>query len=179
MIDPIISNETGLSARNKINQSFRDLSLKADSVNVASNLALKADRSELNLKIDKVNPDRIIPYSLSVVLDFAAINKEQNTINLNGDLTLSGINKFPGRSTVLRLQSINNVDNLLTFDPDWIFLGLPRPTKILAAEKVIMNINIFEGEVYVIYSSTVVSTTIPPDPVDDFNAGTLLSLRIL
>jgi hypothetical protein len=82
-----------------------------------------------------------ITYAAQVTLDFAALDKQMNTISLTGDLELLTSNLANGREVRLRL--VNDASQrTLTFPADWKFVGA-KPANIAASKVAILSLAAF------------------------------------
>jgi hypothetical protein len=82
-----------------------------------------------------------ITYAAQVTLDFAALDKQMNTISLTGDLELLTSNLANGREVRLRLVN-DATERTLTFPADWKFVGT-KPATIPVSKVAILSIAAF------------------------------------
>jgi hypothetical protein len=82
-----------------------------------------------------------ITYAAQVTLDFAALDKQMNTISLTGDLELLTSNLANSREVRLRLVN-DATERTLTFPADWKFVGT-KPATIAASKVAILSLGAF------------------------------------
>ena len=82
-----------------------------------------------------------ITYAAQVTIDFAARDRQINTINLTGALELLSSNLANGREVRLRLVC-DATQRTLTFPTDWRFVGT-KPANIAASKVAILSLASF------------------------------------
>ena len=82
-----------------------------------------------------------ITYAAQVTLDFAARDRQINTISLTGALELLSNNLANGREVRLRLVC-DGTQRALTFPTDWKFIGT-KPANIAASKVAILSLAAF------------------------------------
>ena len=82
-----------------------------------------------------------ITYAAQVTIDFAARNRQINTISLTGALELLSSNLANGRALQLRLVC-DGTEQTLTFPTDWKFVGT-KPANIAASKVAILTLAAF------------------------------------